>query len=54
LEAVAGALAFHVAARQAVELVVNDRGQLFQRALVSVAPGAEQRANVLRGRFTRL
>ena len=54
LQAVAGALAFHVAARQAVEFVINDRGQPFERALVSVAPGAEQRANVLRSRFTRL
>src|ERR1035437_7203573 len=54
LEAVAGALAFHVAARQAVELVINDGGQPVERALVSVAPGAEKRAYVVRSRFIRL
>ena len=51
LQAVAGALAFHVAARQAVEFVINDGGQPFERALVSVAPGAEQRADVAPCRF---
>ena len=47
LQAVAGTLTIHVTARQAVELVINDGGQRFERALVPVAPGAQQRAYVL-------
>ena len=42
LQAVAGALALHVVVRQAVELVVDDRRQPGERALVPVAPRAEQ------------
>src|SRR5208283_2441692 len=44
LEAVARALALHVAARQAAEFVVNDGGEFFQGAWVSSAPSAEQNA----------
>jgi hypothetical protein len=54
LEAVTEALAFHVAASQAVELVINDRGESFESALVSAAPGTEQLADIARSRFTRL
>src|ERR1035437_10217386 len=54
LQAVAGALVFHVAPRQAAELVINDGGQPFESALVSVAPGAEERAYVAHSRLTRL
>jgi hypothetical protein len=50
LQAVTGTLAFHVAARQAVEFVINDGGQPRERALVSVAPGAEERAYVAHSR----
>ena len=49
LEAVAGALMFHVAARQTVELVVNDGGQPVEGALVSAAPGAQEPADIARG-----
>ena len=48
-----GALALHVAASQTVELVIHDGGQLFERALVSVAPRAEERADVAPGRIIR-
>src|SRR5579863_10193243 len=54
LEAVAGALAFHVAACQAVKLVINDGGQPMEGALVSVAPGAEQPAYITRRRLVSL
>ena len=54
LQAVAGALASHVAARQAVELVINDGGQPFERVPVAVAPGAEERADLTHPRLTRL
>src|ERR1035441_352770 len=54
LQAVTGPLAFHVAARQAAELVINDGSQPFQRALVSIAPGSEEGAYVVHSRFTRL
>jgi hypothetical protein len=43
---VTGALALHVAACQAVEFVVDDGSQSLERALVSVAPGAEELAYV--------
>src|SRR2546427_6639695 len=46
LENVAGALAIHVAVGQAVEFTINDGGQPLERALVSIAPGAEERAYV--------
>ena len=42
LQAVPRALALHVAARQTAQFVINDGSQLFERALVSAAPGAEQ------------
>ena len=54
LETVAGALAFHVAPRQAVQFVINDGGQPLERALISVAPGAQERAYVVRCRFASL
>ena len=54
LQAVAGALAFHIAACQTVELVKNDGGQLLERSLVSVAPGTEKHAYVTHSRFPRL
>ena len=47
LEAVAAALTSHVAVRQAAELRIDDRRQLVERELVSVAPGAEQLADVV-------
>ena len=47
LQAVAGPLALHVVVRQTVELVVDDRGQLGERALVPVGPRTEQRADVV-------
>ena len=48
LQAVAGALAVSCTARQAAELVVHDRGQLGERALVPVAPRTEKRADLAR------
>src|SRR5260221_4194660 len=54
LEAVAGALPFHVTASQAAQLVINDGSQPRERALVSVAPGAEELAYVVHSRFTGL
>ena len=54
LEAVAGALAFHVAAGQTAKLVINDGGQPREGALVSVAPGAEECTYVAPSRLTRL
>ena len=53
LQAVTGTLAFHVAACQAAELVVHDGGQPFERALVSVAPGAEECADIAHSRLLR-
>ena len=50
LQAMAGTLAPHVAARQPVELVIHDRGQPFERTRVSVAPRAEQLAHLVLGR----
>jgi hypothetical protein len=44
---VAGALALHAEARAAAQFVINDRRQSFQRALVSVTPGAQQLADVV-------
>src|SRR5438045_2960031 len=54
LQAVAGALTFHVAARQAAQFVINDGGQPRQGPLVSIAPGAEERTYVVHSRFTGL
>ena len=54
LQAVAGALVFHVAARQAAKLVIDDGGQPVEGALVATAPGAEKRAYVAHSRLTRL
>jgi hypothetical protein len=53
LQAVAGLLALQVVVRQAVELVVHDRGQPSERALVSVGPHTEQRTDVVGKWFTR-
>jgi hypothetical protein len=47
LEAVAGALTTHVAVRQAVELRIDDRRQLVEGELVSVAPGTEELADIV-------
>ena len=44
LEAVVGALTSHVAVRQPAELRIDDRRQLVEGELVSVAPGAEERS----------
>jgi hypothetical protein len=52
LEAVAGPLASQVATRQPVELVINNRGQPIECALISIAPGAEEPAYILHSRFT--
>src|SRR5262245_37643670 len=46
LQAVAGALAFHVAVREVAKLLVHDRRQLSERALIATAPRAEERADV--------
>jgi hypothetical protein len=54
LEAMSGALLLHVAARQTVELVVNDGGQPVEGALVSVAPGAQERADIAHSRLAGL
>ena len=51
-QAVASALAFHVVVRQAAELVVHDRGQLGERALVHVAPRTQKRTEVAQSRFS--
>ena len=47
LERVAAALALHIAVSQAAEFVIHDGGQAVERALVSIAPGAQKRAYVL-------
>src|ERR1017187_159 len=54
LEAMAGTLAFHEAACQAVEFAVNDGGQPFERVLVSAAPSMEQLADVAHSRVAGL
>src|ERR1022692_4398382 len=54
LEAVAGALAFQVTPRQAAQFSINDGGQPFERALVSAAPSAQQLADFVPIRRTRL
>jgi len=43
LEAVAGALAFHVPAGEAVEFLVDDGGEKVEGTLIASAPGAEER-----------
>ena len=47
LEAVAVALASHVPVRQAMELRIDDRRQLVEGELVSVAPGTEELADIV-------
>ena len=54
LQAMTGALRAHIAARQAAKLLIHDGSQFFERAPVSFTPGAEQRADVVHGRFTWL
>src|ERR1019366_3249925 len=54
LQAVAVALAPHEAVRQAMQLFINDGGPPFERVLVSVAPGAEKRANLAHSRIAGL
>jgi hypothetical protein len=41
---VTGALSTHVAAGEAMELLINDGGQPVERGSISVAPGSEQPA----------
>ncbi len=43
LECVAGALAAHVVVREAVQLLVHQRGQPFESRLVAIAPSDEPR-----------
>ena len=52
LQSVAHSLALHVVARQAAELVMDDRRQQGERTLIPVAPRPEKRADVARDRFT--
>jgi hypothetical protein len=47
LQTVAGALTFHIVVGQATEFVVNSRGQPLKSALVSLAPGTEERADIV-------
>ena len=54
LERVAWAFALQIAVSQAVEFVINDGGQPFERALISFAPGAQERAYVACLRLARL
>src|SRR5882724_3243746 len=44
LKGMARALAFHVAVRKAAKFVINDGREPLERALISRAPGAEERA----------
>src|SRR4030095_16739634 len=53
LQAVAGLLTLHEVVRQTVELVVHDRGQPGERALVAVGPRTQQRTDVVEKVFTR-
>src|SRR5262245_57811199 len=53
LQAVAGPLALQVVVRQTMELVVHNRGQPIERALVAVGPCTEQGTDVLGESFTR-
>jgi hypothetical protein len=53
LQAVAGPLALQIVVRQTVELVVHNRGQPSEGALVAVGPGTEQCTDVVGKRFTR-
>src|SRR6267142_1487927 len=47
LEAVVAALTSHVAVRQPAELRIDDRRQLVEGELVSVAPGTEELADIV-------
>jgi hypothetical protein len=47
LDAVVLALSSHVAVRQAVKFRIDDRRQLVEGELVSVAPGAEQLTDIV-------
>jgi hypothetical protein len=47
LKVVVGALASHVPVRQPAELPVDDRRQLVEGELVSVAPGTEELADIV-------
>ena len=49
LEGQTVSLAPHVEPRQPVELVVNERHQEIDRALVAIAPGPEQGGHVIGG-----
>jgi hypothetical protein len=53
LESVARALALHIAVSEAAEFIINNRRQPLERAVVSIAPGAEQRAYVVCIQLTR-
>ena len=47
LERVAASLTLHIAVSQAAEFLINDGRQAVERALVSIAPGLQKRADVL-------
>ena len=53
LQAVAGLLALQVVVRQTVELVVHNRGQPSERALVAVGPRTQQRTDIVGKWLTR-
>jgi len=53
LQTVTGPLALQIVVRQAVELVVHNRGQPSERVLVAVGPRTEQRTDVVGKWFTR-
>jgi hypothetical protein len=46
LQGVAGSLTSHVAVREAVQFLINERGQLFEGSLVAVAPGDQKPRDV--------
>jgi len=50
----AGMLALHVVAGQAVEFVIDERSQPFECGLVPVAPGAKQFGYIVHIRLTLL
>ena len=50
LQSVVGALAAHVAVREPVQLLLNEREQLVERRPVAAAPGEEQTCHLFRRR----
>ena len=51
LERVATAFTLHIAMSQAAEFLINDGGQAVERALIAIAPGTQERADVLCTQF---